>query len=162
MLLRQTAVNWLYSIHMNPKLCEVVQRDADILWWSRDPTLEPCEDADGNATKATKRIRRWMDKRTAVGPTSKGGLNVMEWRQHVEAFYALWPLRYVEPGDAAWKTLVDSFILMDKKGDRPCKLPGRTNDNTSKPEPGRKKQNASNPAEKGTLPPRMFPPLLET
>ena len=42
----------------------------------------------------------------------------MEWRQHVEAFYALWPLRYVEPGDAAWKTLVDSFILMDKKGDQ--------------------------------------------
>jgi hypothetical protein len=63
---------WLYSIHMNPKLCEVVQRDADILWWSRDPTLETCEDADGNATKNTKRIRRWMDKRTAVGPTSKG------------------------------------------------------------------------------------------
>ena len=29
---------------MNPKLCEVVQRDADVLWWSRDPTLETSED----------------------------------------------------------------------------------------------------------------------
>jgi hypothetical protein len=68
-----------------------------------------------------------MDKRTAViGPTAKGGLNVMDWRQHAEAFYALWPLRYVEPGDAAWKTLVDSFILMDKKGDRVNYPEGRT------------------------------------
>eukprot|EP00966_Prymnesium_polylepis_P127685 2952439-Prymnesium_polylepis.2 len=92
---------------MNPKLCEVVQRDADILWWSRDPTLETSEDTDGYATKNSKRIRRWMDKKTAVGPVSKGGLNVMEWRKHAEAFYTLWPLRYLEPGDAAWKTLVD-------------------------------------------------------
>jgi|EP00966_Prymnesium_polylepis_P301651 hypothetical protein len=63
---------WLDSIHMNPKLCEVVQRDADILWWSRDPTLEISEDAEGYATKNTKRIKRWMDKRTAIGPTDKG------------------------------------------------------------------------------------------
>ena len=32
----------------HPKLCEVVQRDADVLWWSRDPTLETSEDADGS------------------------------------------------------------------------------------------------------------------
>ena len=107
---------WLYSIYMDPKLCATVQADADILWWSRDPTLEVSADADGNATKNNKRIRRWVDKRTAVGPTSKGGLNVMEWQKHAEAFYTLWPIRYVEPGDAAWKKLVDSFLLLDKKG----------------------------------------------
>ena len=117
---------WLYSIYMNPKLCEVVQRDADILWWSRDPTLETSEDADGYATKNSKRIRRWIDKKTAVGPVSKGGLNVMEWRKHAEAFYALWPLRYLDPGDAAWKTLVDSFLLKDKKGEKMNFPEGRT------------------------------------
>ena len=30
---------WLYSMHMNPKLCDVVQRDTDVLWWSRDPIV---------------------------------------------------------------------------------------------------------------------------
>ena len=40
----------------------------------------------------------------------------MEWQKHAEAFYTLWPIRYVEPGDAAWKKLVDSFLLLDKKG----------------------------------------------
>ena len=146
---------------MNPKLCEVVQRDADILWWSRDPTLETCKDADGNAMKNTKRIRRWMDKRTAVGPTSKGGLNVMEWRQHAEAFYALWPLRYVEPGDAAWKTLVDSFILMDKKGDKVNYPEGRTIilQNLSTAE---KSRMLATLPKKAHLPPRMLPPFLET
>ena len=57
---------------------------------------------------------------------SKGGLNVMDWRTHVEAFYSLWPIRYVEPGDAAWKTLVDSFILMDKTGKKTNYPEGRT------------------------------------
>ena len=31
---------WLYSLHMNKKMTAVVQKDADILWWSREPKLE--------------------------------------------------------------------------------------------------------------------------
>ena len=42
----------------------------------------------------------------------------MEWRKHAEAYYALWPVRYLEPGEAAWKRLLDSLILYDKKGER--------------------------------------------
>eukprot|EP00966_Prymnesium_polylepis_P088623 2050814-Prymnesium_polylepis.1 len=99
-------------------MCEVVQRDADVLWWSRDPTLEMGVDAAGRAKKIDKRVRRLMNKISAVGPTMKGGLNVMEWRKHAEAYYALWPVRYLEPGEAAWKSLLDSFILYDKKGER--------------------------------------------
>ena len=109
---------WLYSIYMEPKMCEVVQRDADVLWWSRYPTLEIGVDASGKAKKMDKRVRRWMDRRSAVGPTAKGGLNLMEWRKHAEAYYALWPVRYLEPGEAAWKRLLDSLILYDKKGER--------------------------------------------
>jgi hypothetical protein len=59
-----------------------------------------------------------MDRRSAVGPTIKGGLNLMEWRKHAEAYYALWPVRYLEPGEASWKHLLDSLILYDKKGER--------------------------------------------
>jgi hypothetical protein len=40
---------WLYSIYMDPKMCEVVQRDTDVMWWSRDPTLEMGVDAAGKA-----------------------------------------------------------------------------------------------------------------
>eukprot|EP00966_Prymnesium_polylepis_P299290 6916019-Prymnesium_polylepis.1 len=53
-----------------------------------------------------------MDRRSAVGPTAKGGLNLMEWRKHAEAYYALWPVRYLEPGEAAWKRLLDSLTVV--------------------------------------------------
>ena len=42
---------WLYSINMNKSTAEIVQRDANILWWSRDPTLEIMENQDGTAGK---------------------------------------------------------------------------------------------------------------
>ena len=42
---------WLYSINMNKSTAEIVQRDANILWWSRDPTLEIMENQDGTSWK---------------------------------------------------------------------------------------------------------------
>eukprot|EP00966_Prymnesium_polylepis_P187353 4343609-Prymnesium_polylepis.1 len=72
-----------------------------------------------------------MDKRSAVGLTIKGGLNLMEWRKQAEVYYALWPVRYLEPVEAAWKRLLDSFILYDKKG-RTTQLPRGTVHHTAK------------------------------
>ena len=31
---------WLYSIRMSKVITEIVQKDADVLWWAREPTLE--------------------------------------------------------------------------------------------------------------------------
>eukprot|EP00966_Prymnesium_polylepis_P301685 6970313-Prymnesium_polylepis.1 len=73
-----------------------------------------------------------MDRRSAVGPTIEGGLNLMEWRKHAEAYYALWPVRYLEPGEAAWKRLLDSLILYDKI---------RENDSTTQRDGVRKQTN---------------------
>ena len=63
---------WLYSINMSKSICAIVQKDADILWWSRDPTLDLTQDV---AEKNSKRIRRWCAKDTAIGPVTMGGLN---------------------------------------------------------------------------------------
>ena len=37
---------WLYSVPMSTKVRALVQNDADILWWSKEPVLgkEPCAD----------------------------------------------------------------------------------------------------------------------
>ena len=53
------------------KVCDVVQRDADILLWSRDLTLEELETADGLAEKNKKRIRRWVAKDRQSVPGAK-------------------------------------------------------------------------------------------
>ena len=95
---------------------EVVQRDANILWWSRDPTLELLEGQDGTASKNMKRVRRWVAKNTAIGPREWGGLNNMDWADHVSAFKAQWIVRYLDPNESSWKDIIDEYILKDSKG----------------------------------------------
>ena len=40
----------------------------------------------------------------------------MDWTDHANNFKAEWVIRYVSPGEAAWKTLWDGFILKNKSG----------------------------------------------
>ena len=44
------------------------------------------------------------------------GLNMMDWEDHAGTFQVEWITRYVAPGEAAWKTVLDSFLLYDKRG----------------------------------------------
>jgi hypothetical protein len=112
---------WLYSTRMTRAMQEVVQRDADILWWSKDPAIQVIEDAQGNIEKNPKRIRRWVAKNTAIAPRSEGGLNNMSWADHVSAVQAEWMIRYLDPGRASWKDILDSWILYTAGGK--CKYP---------------------------------------
>ena len=105
---------WLYSLGMNKHMRDIVQKDADILWWSREPKLEPASN-NGIAEKNLKRIRRWVARCTATGPRTRGGLGNMDWGEHVKAIQAQWMIRYLQPGDAAWKRILDSWILGDNK-----------------------------------------------
>ena len=50
----------------------------------------------------------------------------MDWKEHAGAYYATWPLRYLEPGEAAWKTFLDDFLLFDKKGKKQLYPEGRS------------------------------------
>ena len=68
------------------------------------------------AQKSGKIIRRWVAKDTAIGPREKGGLNNIDWPDHAAGFQAEWMIRYLQPGEAAWKQILDQFILYDKKG----------------------------------------------
>ena len=45
---------WLYSLGMDKQTRAAVQRDADILWWSRDPVLEESTTTTGHAGKNKK------------------------------------------------------------------------------------------------------------
>ena len=107
---------WLYSVPMNKRMCATVQKDADVLSWSREPQLETGLNANGEAEKNGKRIRRWVARETAIAPREQGGLNMMDWEDHAGTFQVEWITRYVAPGEAAWKTVLDSFLLYDKKG----------------------------------------------
>ena len=120
---------WLYSIRMSKAITEVVQKDADVLWWAREPTLEEemsragaeawdkCSTTQGDLIeKNKKRIRRWVAECTAIGPRNMGGLGVMSWEEHIKAIKAQWIVRYLQPGDSAWKNVLDEFILKSTRG----------------------------------------------
>ena len=108
---------------------QIVQKDADILWWSRDPKLDEEVNPGGAAQWAAgaepdsdtvkmnnRRIRRWIAKLTAIAPRNRGGIGIMTWEHHVEAIKAQWIVRYLQPGEAAWKHILDEFLLKNKAG----------------------------------------------
>jgi hypothetical protein len=107
---------WLYSLHMNKKITAVVQKDADILWWSREPKLE-ANSQGGIAQKNATRIKGWVRKQTAIGPRKEGGLNNMDWDAHSSCFRAQWFLRYLHPAESSWKDIMDTFLLEHKSGE---------------------------------------------
>ena len=97
---------WLWSLPMTKAQMTAVQEDADRLWWSRDPIL------DDNK----RRVRRFVARRTAIGPKALGGMGTMEWSDHVAAMGAKWILRYLDPSVAAWKQVLDALLFQDDKG----------------------------------------------
>ena len=100
---------------MPKKVVELVQSDADTLWWSKEPKLGG----------EKKRFRRFVAKATAIGPRSKGGLGNVDWALHVDSFMSQWVTRYIAPGDAGWKHLWDTFLLRDVEGRSKFSYPGR-------------------------------------
>ena len=57
-----------------------------------------------------------MAKATASGPRGLGGLGNTTWKDYVDAAQAHWVVRYLQPGESAWKEMWDSFILEDAAG----------------------------------------------
>ena len=43
-------------------------------------------------------------------------MNEMAWHEHSDAFKAEWILRYMRPGDEAWKQVLDHILLIDRDG----------------------------------------------
>ena len=107
---------WLYSLYMNKRTALVAQHDADVLAWAKDPKLQENLTQDGEAAKSDTKVRRWIAQGTAPGPKNRGGVSTMIWCDHVDAILAQWIIRYLQPGDADYKILLDHFLLRDKRG----------------------------------------------
>eukprot|EP00966_Prymnesium_polylepis_P130454 3017243-Prymnesium_polylepis.1 len=69
---------WLYSLLMPEEVIKIVQKDADILWWAREPKLEQTTNAQGETARNEKRTRGWVARNTAIGPRNSGGLRKMD------------------------------------------------------------------------------------
>ena len=57
-----------------------------------------------------------MNCKTAIGPRVMGGLGNVDWSFHVDSFMSQWITRYVDPATSQWKEILDSLLLVDKKG----------------------------------------------
>jgi len=40
----------------------------------------------------------------------------MDWKTHATSFWAQWIIRYMKPGEASWKQVMDYFLLRDARG----------------------------------------------
>ena len=96
---------WLYSTHSSKKTINKIAASASRMLWAKDPTVN-----------TNNRYRRWIRGVTAIGPRSLGGINEMDWISHNDAFHAEWILRYVRPGNEAWKQVLDTILLINKDG----------------------------------------------
>lgn len=108
---------WMYSMFMTRQIRDIVQKDLEILWWHKKPWLvikNTTEIVHGAYNKV--RVKGWVRKDIACKPKSQGGLNLINWNNHVNAFLAMWVIRYMMPGKQTWKRLWDAFILRDEKG----------------------------------------------
>jgi hypothetical protein len=76
---------WLYSLPMSPDVANRIHTEANILLWSKEPNLD----------LIPKRYRRLVAALTAIGPIGKGGLNTLDWHEHVRAFQAEWIIKYL-------------------------------------------------------------------
>ena len=98
---------WLYTIPMSKKLRVIMQRDADTLWWAKEPDI----------LKNHQRFRRFLNKRTAIGPPEKGGMNNMDWNIHIDSYAIQWVIRLAAgPSRGAWKQVLKHIIFSDNTG----------------------------------------------
>ena len=102
---------WLFSLIMPVKIRDNIARDAQRLLWSAEPKLED-EDGEG------KRVRAFIHKKARNLPRNKGGAGTMDWTAHVNAFYAQWVPRYLDPSERPWKEVLDFWIVRDEQRGR--------------------------------------------
>ena len=94
---------------MTKEIKQKMQKEADILWWSKEPVLIN--------RQTTTRLRRFVNKKTAIGPRKLGGMNNMDWTIHSESFTGELIIRYLHPTDQAWKRILDHILFTDSKGE---------------------------------------------
>ena len=96
---------WLFSLVMPSEVHDALEEDAYQIMWAEKPEIFSDEDGSSAATRA------YIRREATYLPQKEGGAGIMHFRAHAEAFYAHWIRRYLEPGEAPWKRVVDRWIL---------------------------------------------------
>ena len=95
---------WLFSLVLPVKVHNLIEEDAKELLWASTPELFSNEEG------TEKLSRRFIHRRASHLARKQGGGSIMHWGFHVEAFYAQWGRRYLEPRQAPWKLVLDHWI----------------------------------------------------
>eukprot|EP00975_Prorocentrum_lima_P036409 7659245-Prorocentrum_lima.AAC.1 len=92
------------SLCMPEEVCEYIESDVQALLWARKPDFS----AASLGTRTT--IHRWMTRGASYRSISKGGLGLLHWSSHLKALKAKWLVRYLDPSEGPWKSLLDTYI----------------------------------------------------
>ena len=90
---------WLFSLLIHKQIIEYVEQDAYHLIWASNPELFSNEEG----TK--KNARAYIVKPASYLPQKKGGGGLMHLKSHIQAFYAQWGRRYLQPSNPPWKSV---------------------------------------------------------
>ena len=109
----------IYSRFRYPAQCmsipkyimRAIASDVSALLWGRKHDFEP--DEFGSVCAA----RRWMMEGALSMPRRTGlGIGLLPWAEHVKALQAMWVVRYVDPTQGEWKSLLDSWWARFNEG----------------------------------------------
>ena len=95
---------WNQSMIMPVEVLNAIQSDVDVLTWAKDPEFRPDE------VGSTNKIRRWMNDKAAFIPWGRGGLGMLNYKEHVRALNARWALRYLDASTAPYKHVLDVYF----------------------------------------------------
>ena len=92
---------WLFSLVLPVRVRDLIEQDAKELLWASSPELKANEEG------TEKQSKRFIKEVASYRGRRDGGGGVMHWGYHVEAFYAQWGVRYLDPREAPWKSVLD-------------------------------------------------------
>ena len=78
--------------------------------WASTPTLTASEDGTAKPTIPYIHERASHLLKYAKKEAAKTKIMHWVWDIHVEAFYAQWGRRYLDPREAPWKSVLDHWI----------------------------------------------------
>ena len=95
---------WTQVMIMPEELIEWLEEDIHQLIWDKDPLFESGQHGQLSQTK------RKIKKNTAKLPWRKGGIGVMDWREHLRSLRKKWIQRYLDETQGAWKQVLDTWV----------------------------------------------------
>ena len=97
---------WTQVMMMPEEIIDWLEEDVHELIWAKDPLFESGQ--EGQDQQAKRKIKEGAAKLA----WRKGGIGMLDWREHLKSLRKKWAVRYLNHERGAWKEALDWFVCM--------------------------------------------------